>query len=97
MDSINPQNIPLSFVKQYLRVDHDLDDVEIGLALLSAQTYVKNYIKLEEDQEMDMDLLIPILTLTAHFYESKSAYSKSSEKIDGILHTILNMSRGGIL
>lgn len=97
IEGISPENIPLDFVKQYLRVDHDLDDIEIMVALRSAIAYVKKYIKAEDEEQLGDDLVMPVLVLVSHFYESKSLMSKSNERIDRILSAILDMNRNGIL
>ena len=97
LKNITPDNLPLKFVKQYLRVDHDLDDLEIAVALRSAQAYVRKYIKIDSEQEMDLDLVIPILSLTAFYYENKTAIGKSSDRVDSIIAGILDLNRGDIL
>lgn len=97
LKDITPSNIPLEVVKQYLRVDHDLDDFEISLALISAQSYVRKYIGLEIDEEMDIDLLIPILALTSSYYENKTAIGLSNQKVDILLDSILTINRKNYL
>lgn len=97
LDKLTPENIPLDFVKQYLRVDYDFDDLEIALALKASVAYVKKYIKKEDKVLEDKDLIIPILVLVSHFYENKSLNAKSSEKIDSIISSILDMNRVDIL
>lgn len=91
-----PEKLSLDFVKCYLRVDHDLDDAEIEVALKSAISYVKKYIGTSSDL-LDDDLIIPILTLVAHFYENKTAIGKSNERIEHIVSSILHMNREAIL
>lgn len=95
--NITPDNLPLEFVKEYLRVEHDFDDMEIQLIINSAQSYVRNYIKATPDQQLDTELIIPILSIIAYCYENKTVAMKSNEKTDFIFNSILNMHRGGIL
>lgn len=97
LEEINPQSIPLNFVKDYLRVDHDLDDIEISLYIKSAISYVRNYIKAEKEDELDDELLIPILNLIAYFYENKTTTMKSTEKIGAIFNSMLDLNRNGVL
>ena len=97
IDEITPDNIPLEFAKQYLRVEHDLDDIEITIALKSAQSYVRKYIKLSDDEMMDIELIIPVLTLTAFYYENKNALGKSNERMDSIIRSVLDLNRGDII
>lgn len=91
IDSITADNLPLDFVKKYLRVEHDLDDVEILIHIRSAQSYVKTYIKQPDEEPMDIGLLQPVLALVAYFYENKTPQMKSTEKLDTVFGTILNM------
>lgn len=95
--NITPENIPLDFIKSYLRVDHDFDDLEIQIAKASAYSYVKNYINQPDDTPMDIGLIIPILTLTAYFYENKSPQMKSTEKLDTIFSSILHLHRNNLI
>ena len=97
MDEVTADNLPLEFVKQYLRVDHDFDDAEIQVAILSAQSYVRNYIKQPDGVSLDMGLITPILVLTAFFYENKTPNVKSTEKLDEIFKSTLNLHRNDIL
>ena len=57
---ITPDTLTLEFVKQYLRVDHDLDDIEIEVAMKSAVAYVRKHIKQPSDEPLDYELIIPI-------------------------------------
>lgn len=95
---ISPNHLPLEFVKQYLRVEHDFDDLEIRIAIASAHSYVKNLLKLPKDEEIeDMELIIPMLALVAYFYENKTVSMKSNEKIDLMFESILGLHRRDIL
>lgn len=95
--TVTADNIPLSFAKHYLRVDHDLDDLEIQIHLNSAKSYVKTFIKQPDDEPMDDGLIAPILAVTAYFYENKSPQMKSTDKLDATFSTILNLHRRDIL
>ena len=94
---ITCENLPLNFVKQYLRVDHNFDDVEINVAIMSAQSYVRNYIKAPKDAILDKELIIPILTLIAHFYENKTTTMKTTERLDAVFNSVLNLHRRDIV
>lgn len=97
LENITPDNLPLDFVKQYLRVEHNFDDLEIQLMVKSAQHYVRNYINQPDGTDMDIELVIPILTLVAYFYENKTVTMKSTEKLDVIFGSVLNLHRGDLL
>lgn len=96
-NNITPDTLTLDFVKQYLRVEHDLDDIEIRVAMKSAVAYVRKYIKQPDEEPLDYELIIPILTLISHFYESKTPIGKSSEKVDALINSILELNRADIL
>lgn len=59
--------------KAYLRIDFDLDDLFIELALDSAKSYVCNYCKRPmEDLDDIAEICMAVLVLTAHFYDNRS-------------------------
>lgn len=95
--NISPDNLPLAFVKQYLRVDHDFDDLEIQLMIQSAQSYIRNNLKLPKTEELDIEIVIPMLTLIAYFYENKTVIMSSKDKEDLIFGSILSLHRRDIL
>lgn len=99
LEYITPDNLPLAFVKQYLRIDEDFtdDDLEISLAIVSAQHYVRNYVRVADGEFMDVGLLPIVLSVVAYFYENKSPLMKSTEKIDAMFSSILNLYREDIL
>ena len=67
------------------------------IATKSAISYVRKYVKIADDEELDFDLIIPVLTLISHFYESKTPIGKSNEKVDALINSILDMNRMEIL
>ena len=96
-EDITPDNLPLEFVKQYLRVDHDFDDVEIQLIINSAKSYVRNTLRVEKDEELDVELVIPMLSLIAYFYETKTITMASNEKASFMFESILALHRKEVL
>lgn len=94
---LSPDKITLQMVKNYLRVDHDLDDVEITMCFQSAHTYVRNYIGVDAETPLDVDLSLPILSLTCFFYETKDIKQPTNEKMDEIFSSILTMNRVNVL
>lgn len=97
IEDITPDNLPLEFVKQYLRVDHDFDDIEIQLMINSAKSYVRNTLRVEKDEELDIELVIPMLSLIAYFYETKTVTMKANEKIELMFNSILSLHRKEVL
>lgn len=94
---LSPSEITLDMVKNFLRVDHNLDDVEITMCFQSAVTYVTKYVGAESYDDLDVDLILPILSLTCHFYENKGVTQSSNEKMDEIFSGILNLNRVSVL
>nr|DAW54689.1 MAG TPA: head tail connector [Caudoviricetes sp.] len=88
-------DLEVDLVKQYMRIDHDLDDLELALYLKSAISYVKKYV-LEEYVD-DIELVMPVLMLVSHFYENKTPMNVSNAKYDSVFKDILWMSRGLVL
>lgn len=97
IDDISADNMLLDFVKQYLRIDHDFDDLEIMVHIRAAQNYVRNYTHTEPDEPLDDGLIIPILMLVSYFYENKSINMKSTEKLDVMFGSMLQMHRKNII
>lgn len=93
IDDINcMDDLDVSIVKQYMRIEHDLDDFELELYLKSAKSYVRKYV--EEDYVDDIELIMPVLMLISHFYENKTPMNVSNAKYDHIFKDILWMNRG---
>ncbi|MEG0908772.1 MAG: head-tail connector protein [Bacilli bacterium] len=98
MFDLAPIEFNLSLVKQYLRIEHDLDDVEINLYINAAISYVKNYTQAtDETIFQNTELLLPMLNLVAYFYENKTTLVSANNKISEIFSSILNMHRENIL
>lgn len=93
IESIN--DLDVKIVKQYMRIEHDLDDMELVLYLKSAVSYVKKYVG--EEYSYDIELVMPVLMLVSHFYENKTPMNVSNAKYDHIFKDILWMSRGLVL
>ena len=94
---LSPDKITLEIVKNYLRIDHDLDDVELTMCFQSALSYVRKYIGADADTPLDVDLSLPILSLTCHFYQTKSVRQPTNEKMDEIFSNVLSMNRLSVL
>lgn len=94
---LSPDKITLEIVKNYLRIDHNLDDVELTMCFQSALSYVRKYIGADADTPLDVDLSLPILSLTCHFYETKSVRQPANEKMDEIFSSVLSLNRLSVL
>lgn len=96
-EKLSPDKITLDVVKSYLRVDHDLDDTEIVLCYQSALSYVRKHIGATDEDTLDMDLMLPILSLTCHFYETKDVVQPNNVKLDEIFSSVLALNRLSVL
>lgn len=85
-------DLDIATVKQYMRIEHDLDDMELTLYLKSAISYVEKYV--DEEYSQDIELVMPVLMLISHFYENKTPINVSNAKYDHIFKDILWMNRG---
>lgn len=91
--SINSMyDLNVETVKQYMRIEHNLDDMELVLYLKSAISYVEKYV--DEEYTQDIELVMPVLMLISHFYENKTPMNVSNAKYDQIFRDILWMNRG---
>ena len=59
--------------KSFLRIDYDLDDLFIEMALESAKSYVCQYTK-RTAKELDSypEISMAVLVLMAHFYDNRT-------------------------
>ena len=95
----SPDDLNVEMVKHYMRIEHNLDDFELSLYLKSALNYVRKYVDMYDSssqvqQDMDIELVIPVLMLVAHFYENKTPINLNNAKVDNIFSDILWMHGG---
>lgn len=91
------ENLNLSFVKQYLKVDFNQDDLLIGTIIKAATSYVLNYTGLtKQEAEAIEEIEIAILLLIEQMYSVRSALVET-DKINFALQTILDMNSGNLL
>ena len=97
LSDVTVETLDLDLVKQYLRVEHNLDDLEIKLYIDCAIRYVRTYTKCAEDQVLDKELLIPVLNLIGHFYANKNITLESTESLSEFFGSFMDMYREDIL
>ena len=84
--------LDLDFVKDYLKIDYEDDDKELGLYIQASITYIKNNTRLSgEEIDEKPDLIIIALQLISHFYENKTATVKQATNIDKMFYSILSL------
>ena len=89
--------IDLDFFKNWVRVDHDLDDSELTLCLLSAKSNVSNIIGENITLDSDPELFIVILNLASYYYYNKTMSVNKNFVPDSIYNSILSMHNTKIL
>ena len=104
LDIVSPNQLTLDIVKQYLRIDHNLDDMELSLYLKSALSYVYGYVGAtftedytKTETKIPVELSIPTLALISHYYENKQVTVKTTDRIDEMINSVLTMNRGSVL
>ena len=78
--------------KSFLRIDYDLDDMFIEMALDSAKSYVCQYTK-RPASELDAipEVSMAVLVLMAHFYDNRTIPSTSDTTMEFVLRQTLGM------
>lgn len=85
----------LNEIKEYLRVDSDLEDTTISSILFAAKSYVKNGTGLTDDMIKDDELLelykLCIKLLVSHWYENRAIETTGNNfsKLSFSLETML--------
>lgn len=95
----NKITLDVPLLKQWLKIDHDLDDLELELCLQGAISNVKNTIGIEpgSEEELDTELYIVTLNLAAYFYQNKLPVREKQYVPDHIYQSILFMHKRNIL
>lgn len=77
---ITDEAFNISLVKNYLRVDHNEDDVLIQLMVDSAKSYIQSYLNqpFEAFEDIPVEFTLAALNLVAEWYENRAV---SSEKV----------------
>ena len=97
MFDIEIPEINLDFFKNWLRIDHDLDDLELSLCLAAAKSNVSNIIEDDLTEESDPELMIVTLNLASYYYNNKTATTDKKYVPDYIYQSILNLHKTRVL
>lgn len=89
--------LTLDFFKNWVRVDHNMDNAELSLCLLSAKSNVQNAIGTKVDEDSDPELFIVILNLASYYYHNKTMAINKNFIPDNIYNSILSMHNTKIL
>lgn len=97
MFDIELPEINLDFFKNWVRVDHSMDDAELSLCLASAKSDVQNTIGEEITEDSDPELFIVVLNLASHYYHNKSMHTNKNNIPDSIYRSILSRHNTKVL
>lgn len=93
--------VTLATLKNYIRVDHDEDDVLLGAILVGAKAFIKGYTglplvddlateEIEHNIDQHEDISIALLVLCSEMYDNRS-YSVDNHEVNPVVRTILQM------
>lgn len=65
--------INLEMVKDYLRIDHEDDDIMLTTMLFAAKSFIQSYLnqKFSDFKELPDEFTIACLALVSHWYEKR--------------------------
>lgn len=88
---INEVNI--EYIKQYLRIDGENDDVLLSIILEASKTYIENFTGQDYNYlNSKPDITIALLSLCADLYENRE-YTVKDSNVNRIVNIILNMHK----
>lgn len=72
--------LTLEFVKNYLRVDYDNDDVLIQMMIDSAMSYIQSFLnqKFADFEEVPAEFTVAALSLISQWYEQRSIATEAN-------------------
>lgn len=91
------RELDLEFVKNYLRVDYDDDDILIKTIMSAAESFMMSYLDLDMDEIIDDQGAVPeaftisYLAIISHWYDRREVQSHSNTEkelsyiFDGVL------------
>lgn len=82
MNSVKITDLDLDFVKNYLKIDHDVDDQLISTMIVAAQNFIQAYLnrKFDDFEEIPDEFTIAALAIIAHWYENRAIQSADATK-----------------
>lgn len=87
--------VTLEEVKQWLRVDGDDDDLQIGMLINASERYLKEATGIQFDYTNELAKLF-CLVLIVDWYENREFVGKAGEKVRHTINSILmQLSYGG--
>ncbi|MED4261971.1 head-tail connector protein [Priestia aryabhattai] len=89
--------IDLDFVKNYLRIDHEEDDILLNTMLVAAQNFIQSYLnkRFSDYEEIPDEFSIACLALVAHWYENREIQSAgvTKQELSFVFSGLLDLHR----
>jgi uncharacterized phage protein (predicted DNA packaging) len=82
MEIVRITDLDVAFVKEYLRVDHEEDDLLIRTFIESSKSYIQNYLGLrfEEFEVIPEEFSVAALAVIAHWYERRGIQATKDDR-----------------
>lgn len=84
LNSLEYKNVDLEFVKNYLKVDFDEDDVLISTFILGGKSYIESFLNrkiADFGTEVPQEFTIALLGIVAHWYDERKMDGADSEQM----------------
>lgn len=96
LKTIKVTELTMETVKEYLRVDHEDDDILLETMLGAAQSFIQSYLnrKFTDFEELPGEFTIACMALVAHWYERREIQpEKATKELNYVFGGLLDMHR----
>lgn len=97
LNGLKITEITINEVKEYLRIDHDDDDIMLTTMLYAAKSFIQSYLnrKFIEFEEIPDEFTIACLALVSHWYEQREIQGTkdTGKEVPYIFSGILDLHR----
>lgn len=82
LNNVKITEIDLDFLKNYLKIDFEDDDILLFTMLMASKSYIQSYLNRDFDdfEVVPLEFTIACLALVAHWYEKREIQSEKSTK-----------------
>lgn len=82
LNDVKITEIDLDFLKNYLKIDFEDDDILLFTMLSASKSYIQSYLNRDFDdfEVVPLEFTIACLALVAHWYEKREIQSEKSTK-----------------
>ena len=99
INDINPRDIDVTMVKEYMRIDFDDPDNDrtIEIMLSAAKAFTQSYLgwKFNDHENVPSEINIAILSITEHWYKNRGilAENRTVQELPFVFTGILDLHR----